>query len=127
MKPFDYLNAINTSKNNLMENSANDHLAEKGYEPYLTNRGLSYFADTILFSNEMNQNHTLPKKAQFLYLLNITRARKRFSKWFKEETSDDILLISEVFGYNKSKAKEALKILSQEQLNELRIKTETGG
>jgi len=126
MKPFDYLNAINSTKENLMEDSANDALAEKSYEPFLTNRGLSYFPDSIFYANEMNQYHQLPKKAQFLFLLNSIRPRKRFSKWHKEEISDDLLLISELFGYNKSKAKEALKVLTKEQLNDLRIKTEKG-
>ena len=106
MNPFDYLNAINTSKKNLMENSANDELAEKSYEPFLTNRGLSYFPDSIFYANEMNMNNMLSKKAQFLYLLNSVRPRKRFSKWHKQEKSDDLLLISEMFGYSKPKARE---------------------
>jgi len=121
MNPFDYLNAINTSKKNLMENSANDELAEKSYEPFLINRGLSYFPDSIFYANEMNMNNMLSKKAQFLYLLNSVRPRKRFSKWHKQEKSDDLLLISEMFGYSKPKAREALKIMSGDQLNELRI------
>ena len=127
MKPFDYLNAINTSKENLMEDSANDELVEKSYEPFLTNRGLSYFPDSIFYANEMNQYATLPKKAQFLYLLNSIRPRKRFSKWYKEEISDDILLISEMFGYSKAKAKEAINVLSEEQLEEIRKIADKGG
>ena len=127
MKPFDYLNAINSTKENLMLDSATDELAEKAYEPFLTNRGLSYFPDSIFYANEMNQYHALPKKAQFLYLLNSIRPRKRFSKWYKEEISNDILLISEMFGYSKSKAKEALNVLSEEQLKEIRKRADKGG
>ena len=127
MKPFDYLNAINSTKENLMHDSANDQLAEKAYAPFLTNRGLSYFPDSIFYANEMNRYHVLPKKAQFLYLLNSIRPRKRFSKWYKEEISDDILLISEMFGYSKAKAKEALNVLSEEQLKEIRKKADKGG
>lgn len=127
MKPFDYLNAINTSKKNLMEDSANDQLAEKSYEPYLTNRGLSYFPDTIFYANEMNQYHTLDKKPQFLFLLNSIRMRKRFSKWFKPSEQEDVLFISEIFDYNKSKSREAYKILTKNQINDLRVKTEKGG
>ena len=126
MNPFDYLNAINTTKENLMENSANDELAEKSYEPFLTNRGLSYFPDSVFYANEMNMYYDLPKKAQFLFLLNSIRTRKRFSKWHKAEKSDDLLLVSEMFNYSKPKAREALKIMSEDQLNELKILAEKG-
>lgn len=127
MKPFDYLNAINTTKENLMEDSANDALAEKSYEPFLTNRGLSYFPDSIFYANEMNRYNLLTKKPQFLFLLNSIRPRKRFSKWFKASEQDDVLFLSEVLGYSKSKSREAVKILTKEQINDLKIKTEKGG
>ena len=52
--PFDYVNSINVTKTNMMRNTENDELAEKGYEPFLTNRSLSYFEDTIGMANEMN-------------------------------------------------------------------------
>ena len=53
MKPFDYINSINFTKKNLMRGTENDDLAEKGYVPYITNKTLSYFTDTLLYANEM--------------------------------------------------------------------------
>ena len=51
MSPFDYLNAINYTKKDIMV----DDIAEKQYNPFMVNRGLSYFQDTVLMANEMNQ------------------------------------------------------------------------
>jgi len=39
MSPFDYLNAINTTKKDIMV----DDVAEKAYTSFMVNRGLSYF------------------------------------------------------------------------------------
>ena len=85
MKPFDYVNSINFTKKNLMKNTANDELAEKDYVPFLTNKSLSYFTDTLLYANEMNRYHFLDKRLQYEFYLNSIRKKKRFAKWAKAE------------------------------------------
>ena len=50
MNPFEYVTAINSSKKNIMV----DDVAEKEYNPFMVNRSLSYFYDTILFANEIS-------------------------------------------------------------------------
>lgn len=127
MKPFDYVNAINTTKKNLMRGTENDHLAEKGYNPFLTNRALSYHNDTISLANEMNQRHQLDKKMQFEFLLNTVRMRKRFSKWDKKEDHGDLEIVKEYFGYSDTKALQALTILTSTDLKTIRKKLEKGG
>ena len=62
MKPFDFINSINFTKKNLMRNTDNDELAEKGYVPFITNKTLSYFTDTLLYSNEMNKKKRRKKE-----------------------------------------------------------------
>ena len=79
MNPFDYLNAINTTKKDIMV----DELAEKATQPFMVNRGLSYFPDTILYANEMNINHHIDHRLQFDFFINIIKKKKRFSKWAK--------------------------------------------
>tara|TARA_A100001035_G_scaffold206715_1_gene166744 strand:+ start:90 stop:491 length:402 start_codon:yes stop_codon:yes gene_type:complete len=125
--PFDYINAINTTKKNLMRGSNNDRIAEKEYSPFLTNRALSYFNDTIGYANELNQRHHLDSLLQFEYLLNIVRPKKRFSKWVKKDNDRDMSLVKEYYGYNNTKAIQALSILSPQQLNNIREKLEKGG
>ena len=123
MSPFDYLNAINQSKENLIV----DDLSEKEYVPFIVNKGLSYFSDTILYANEMNGLHLLDNKAQFLYLLNSIRPRKRFGKWHKNELTDDLKIISEYFGYSYAKAKQIQNLISSDQLNTMKEKLQKGG
>src|SRR5210317_2073649 len=112
MNPFDYLNAINYSKKNIMI----DDLTEKEYNAFMVNRSLSYFTDTILAANEMNINHQIDARLQFDFLINIIRKRKRFSKWDKKKIDGDIEVIKEYYGYNENKALQVLPLLSPEQI-----------
>ena len=126
MKPFDYINSINFTKKNLMRGTENDELAEKGYVPYITNKTLSYFTDTLLYSNEMNRYHFLDKKLQYEFYLNSIRKKKRFAKWAKADNNDELNMISEYYKISLPKAKDALKILSPEQKQDIRNKLEQG-
>ena len=126
MKPFDYVNSINFTKKNLMKNTANDELAEKDYVPFLTNKSLSYFTDTLLYANEMNRYHFLDKRLQYEFYLNSIRKKKRFAKWAKADNNDELNMISEYYKISLPKAKDALKILSPEQKQDIRNKLEQG-
>jgi hypothetical protein len=120
--PFDYTNSINQTKKNLMRDTANDKLAEKDYAPFLTNRALSYHNDTVFYANEMNTRHHLDNLLQYEYFLNIIRPKKRFAKWVKKDNESDISFVKEYYGYNDTKARQALGILSEEQLNVIKQK-----
>jgi predicted CopG family antitoxin len=123
MSPFDYLNAINYSKQNIMV----DDLTEKDYNAFMVNRSLSYFPDTVLAANEMNIHHQVDSRLQFDFLINIIRKRKRFSKWDKKKNDSDVEVIKEYYGYNEEKALQILDLLSTDQLNELHKKVNKGG
>ena len=123
MNPFEYLNAINHSKQNIMV----DDIAEKAYNPFMVNRGLSYFHDTVLMANEMNQNAHLDNRLQFDFFINIVRKKKRFSKWFKPEIVSDVEVVKEYYGYSNQKARQVLTLLTTEQLDLLRKKVYKGG
>ena len=126
MKPFDYVNDINFKKKNLMRETDNDKLAESGDVPYLTNRSLSYFPDTLFHAQNMNVNNSLDNLLQYEYLLNIVRPKKRFAKWVKPEDNDDLEIIKMYFGYSNKKAEQALKVLSSEAVREIRYKITRG-
>ena len=123
MNPFEYLNAINYSKQDIMV----DDITEKSYNAFMINRSLSYFQDTVFLANEMNRYHHLDKKLQFHFLINIIRKRKRFSKWNKPELDSDIDVVKEYYGYSNEKARQALTLLSSSQIEELRKKVSKGG
>ena len=124
---FAYVNAINFNKKDLMVGSENDTLAESSYVPYITNRSLSYFPDTIMYANDMNMYSALDNKLQFHYLLHSIRPKKRFSKWAKRQPDSDVDNVMEVLGYNRKRAEEAVALLSVEQLNDVRKYLEKGG
>jgi len=123
MNPFEYLNAINTSKKDLMV----DDVAEKAYTPFMVNRGLSYFPDTILFANEMNLNHHIDNRLQFDFFINIIKKKRRFSKWAKPVNIENLELIKEYYGYSNEKAKSVLSLLNNDQINELKARIYKGG
>lgn len=124
MTPFDFLNAINYTKEDLFT----DPQADKDYNPYLVNRGLSYFADTIMYANEMNKYYNLSSDMQFQFYINIITKKKRFSKWTKrEKDSKSFLLVKEYYGYSDEKARNALNILTEEQLAIIEQKLYKGG
>ena len=126
MKPFDYVNSINFTKKNLMRNTANDELAEKDYVPFLTNKSLSYFTDTLLYANEMNRYHFLDKKLQYEFYLNSIRKKKRFAKWAKAEDNNEVMMIQEYYKFSPQKAKAALSVLSPKQKDIIKHKMENG-
>ena len=126
MNPFDYINAINSGKD-IMSGTDNDALAEKGYNPFLTNRQLSYFEDTIHVANAMNMHSNLENELQFSFLINIVRPKKRFAKWAKTEHHDDLEAVVEYYGYSYEKAKQIMDILSSQQIKDIKTKLEKGG
>lgn len=123
MNPFEYLNAINYTKQNIMV----DDITEKAYNSFMVNRGLSYFNDTVLMANEMNQHAHLDNRLQFDFFINIVRKKKRFSKWNKPETVSDVEVVKEYYGYSNEKARQVLTLLTSEHIDELKKKVYKGG
>lgn len=120
----DYLNSINQSKKNILEG---DKEAVAGYPPYIINKCLSSFTDSILFANEMNKNAHIDKKLQFDFYINSLKPRKRFSPWVKKQTLEHLELVKEYYGYSHNKALEALRILTTEQLEAIKKALYKGG
>lgn len=119
----DWLNSINFSKENLIEDTSNI----KDYAPYIINRCLSGHIDCILFVNEMNKFHHLDKDMQYSFYLNIIRKRKRYSPWLRKDKIKDLECVKQYYGYSNEKAYQALKILSKEQISFIKQRLETGG
>jgi len=123
MNPFDYVNAICDTKQNLII----DEATEKGYNPFMINRTLSYHYDTVLLANEMNQRAHLDKKLQNDFLINTVRKKRRFAKWVKPLSSDDLEVVKEYYGYSNEKARQVLPLLNDTQMGQLRQRIFKGG
>ena len=121
----DYLNSINLSKENLMD--GDDPEWEKKYSPYIINKCLAPFNDTIMLVNEMNMRHHLDKKLQYDFLLNSIRSKKRYAPWVKASKLKDLEYVKEYYGYSDEKAKTALSILNDSQIKAIKDSLNKGG
>jgi len=120
----DWLKSINQSKVNIMDEHPD---SKKDYAPYIINRCLSGTIDTLMYANEMNLYHALDKKLQYDFFINSLRTKKRYSAWLRKENIKDLEVVKSYYGYSNEKAKQALSILTKEQLTFIKSKLETGG
>jgi hypothetical protein len=119
-----WLNSINQSKVNLIDE---DPSIENEYPPYIINRCLSGHIDCLMYANEMNKYNLLSKKLQYDFYINIIRNKKRFSPWIKKDKVEELEYVKRYYGYSDEKAKQALRLLSIEQINFIKTKLDTGG
>ena len=117
MNLSEVLNAINYNKENIF--SSLPDVTNKEYVPFVINKSLSYFPDTILQANNMNIRPHVDERMQFHYLMNSIRKKKRFSRWQKSNTSREVEAIMSYFGYNIQRAEEVLSILTQVQIDQI--------
>lgn len=118
----DILNSILQSKKTIEFDKETD------YPAFQVNRVLSYYKDSILYANMMNMNPSTPRILQYQYLLNTVRSMKRpFQKREKKEDLKDLDCVKQYFGYSNEKAKEALRILTDEQIALIKEQTDKGG
>lgn len=127
MKPFDFVNDILYKKKNLIKNSDNPDLAETFYNPFLTNKALSFHIDTILYANAINQHPKLEKKLQYDFYLNTIRPIRRQSKWIKDEDHSNVEIISAYFKCNPTRAREILEVLTPDAIEDIKRKQIEGG
>lgn len=121
--PFDYFKSVSLTKENLIV----DDQSEAAFIPFLVNRSLSYFTDTLFHANQINRMHNIDKKMQYDYLFTAIRSRKRFTKWAKPAKSEDIDAIKQYYKYTDKRAIEALSILTDQQVALIKKRLEKGG
>ena len=116
--PFDYVKGINgkTYEYDL-----------SGYNPFLTNKTFAMHLDTILLAEEMNQAHKLSPQLQYDFYYYAVKRGKRFGFPKKPEENTNLALIQEHFKYSTTKALQALELLTDAQIAEIRQKHDKGG
>ncbi len=125
LSPFDFVNSISFSKENLF---SEDDSLDSAYSAYIVNRALSFSADMILFANEMNKYHHIPVKNQWRFLSSSIRKKKRYDKWVKaEKESETLTLIKEYYNYSNEKAKQILTIITDDHIEYMKKKLDRGG
>jgi hypothetical protein len=124
MELKDWLNSINFNKENILDE---DPTLAREYPPYIINKCLSGHLDCVMFANEMNKYHFLDKDMQYNFYINILRKKKRFSPWLRKEKVSDLEFVKQYYGYSNEKASQVLKILSNEQIEFIKQRLDTGG
>ena len=123
MTPFDFVNSITYGKNNLIQ----EPYQERAYVPFIVNQALSYYSDTVLYANQMNLNAHLDNKLQYDYLRHSITRKRRFSKWIKTHESEDVDAVRRYYKYSWRKAAEAVKVLTADQLADIKTRLNQGG
>lgn len=101
---------------------------ERDYVPFVVNRSISFHLDMVMDANQMNMLPSTDPLLQYHYLLNKVRGYKRpFQKWQKRETLENLDIVKEYYNYSNEKAKEALSILSDAQIEEIKKTLNKGG
>ena len=116
--PFDYVKSIN--------NKSREYDLT-GYNPFLTNRCFAMHRDTIMLAEQMNQHHELLPELQYEFYYHAVRRGKRFGFPPKPPEVNNLELIQNYFKYSRKKAMEALQLLSEEDITEIRKKMDKGG
>jgi len=121
---FDFIDSINHHGQDLMTSEQN----ERAYDPFMVRRGLGMNRETLFVASRMNELHELDSYAQYQYLLNVVPKKKRYSKWAKKTAvSDDIKVISDYYQINMTTATKYRKLLTDEQVAELKERLTGGG
>lgn len=124
--PFDYLKSIQKTKVDMIRDADDPVLAAKAYNPFIVNKGLSFFVDSILYANEMNTRHSADNDQQYAYLINSVRSMNRKHTWFKKTKDEDVAVVAEYYKCNRQRAEEVLEVLSGVDLKAIK-KALTGG
>lgn len=125
--PFKFfLKSINTTKENVLLEDSNGKI-EEAYNPFIINKSLSHFPDTIMQANTMNQYFELDKKLQYDFLLNSIRKKKRFTKWIKSNIEENVDVVKQYYKVGNEKAVEILSLLNDEQISTIKSELSEGG
>lgn len=110
ISPFDYIKSI-TKKTSKVDT--------RDYNAYIVNLGLSQDNTDVIYANEMNKYHNIPNEAQYAFLYNATPKNRRFNKWAKATKMDYLQAVKEYYKISDDKAKEYIRILTNEQLTKI--------
>lgn len=123
---IEFVDSLCVSGNNILLTSEDI----KAYSPFAINRALAQSIDTIMFAAEANKRPNMSKEVHYAFLMSSVRKKKRYSKWAKkleEENKEVIEMISSYYQFSIEKARNALKCLTAEQIEQMINISNTGG
>lgn len=118
MKLFDHLNRLTFSKEPL---DPTDHEQTKTYDQYMLNRFLSMNEMYIPIVEPMNVAG-IPDETHDLYYRTVLPKKKQFNKYIKKKADanlEDKQLLCDYFECGLKEVENHLRILSEDQLNQI--------
>lgn len=125
--PFDYIRALSESRDGSCEVFDAD---PRGYVPFLTTKAFAFGLDTIFVSKMINRNGdgvSLPPRSHFQYFQYLVPKKRRYTRWGPKDKSQILSkspyynALQAVYGYSHDKVQEALRILSNEELEAIQV------
>jgi hypothetical protein len=96
-------------------------------QAYVINKTLSLEPHTLVYSNIINTYYNLDPRLQYDFYFYGIKRKRIFNPWPKKDAaSNNLEIIKEYYNYNDRKAKEVMKILSNDQIKELKRKLYKG-
>lgn len=128
LSPFEYIKSINgPASQNMMRDVEDTDRVEKDYNPWIVNIGMSYFPDTILHANLINQYPQLDNRPQYEFLINSIRPKKRYAKWVKNTDDEDLIAVCKYYECNRNVGRSYLSLLSKDQIESIKRQQTPGG
>ena len=90
------------------------------YKPYVMNKMVAQYVDLVMFAEEMNRATNLSNEEQYLFYKMLIPKKKRRTLWPSKKKNEDLEVITEYYGVSRMKAEDYLKILNDEQINNIR-------
>jgi hypothetical protein len=112
---FDFTNELTNGKTDLRT----DPRFEKDYNPFMINRVLSMSPKTCHLAMFMSGNPDIPKAAHFLFYLLMIDREKIYFNYIKRTNDipvDQLKAVQKIYNMNIGKAKDIIKVLSDDQL-----------
>jgi Bacteriophage clamp loader A subunit len=108
--PYVFINSINGNK---VEPYSSD------YVPYITARTMSYFQDTLVYAQLINDYQVKDPEMHYQLFISAVRPRKRFAKWGKPVTDPELKMISDYFQINTDRARELKQFMTADQIKQI--------
>ena len=123
-KLMDFVFDLSDRKKHLLHEDP-DNIGD--FKPYVVNMVLGGSPETIMAANEMNKAPGLPKDMQYDFLFHAIPKRFRRFSFVKGASVDDLALMQRYFECNAERAKDYLRLLRKEQIEEIREYYYEGG
>ena len=105
LTPFDIIKHIGNKAGFRLDDDTSS-----SYSPWIINKFYSFLPETVLFAASMTEFADLDNSMQYDYYYHSMKRGAKFTKWIKEDKDENLILISEHYKVNRTRAAEMLAL-----------------